>query len=363
MARETQPVHSRLMSVLKADISTLNFYQFCQAIERTVPDRQPLGSTDNPADDVIRFRPHPGMGFPIGELKTMETDSRHPDRPLTARTTFMGLYGVDSPLPTAYLNDIAQHREGHDAVEAFLDMFNHRIFTQFYRIWRKYSYPATFAAGGSDQTSQCLLGLIGLGIPGSQQQITTPASRFLALLSVMRLPTRTAEGVSALVTLLAPQTRVVVTPSCPRQIHLMQPAGFSDSQPISLSQRTVLGRIGTDINSQLLLALHTDCPEEARGWLPGGQLQTDLLVLLRVYLGWRYRARLQLTLQTRILPVPVLGSDKPVQLGLTGVLGLKAEDNRGAVPDKMTVDLGDYQGLPPNNHQNTGGHNVNYAFI
>ncbi|WP_387696108.1 type VI secretion system baseplate subunit TssG, partial [Photorhabdus sp. RM157S] len=84
MARETQSVHSRLMSVLKADISTLNFYQFCQAIERTVPDRHPLGSTDNPADDVIRFRPHPGMGFPISELKTIETDSRHPDRPPTA---------------------------------------------------------------------------------------------------------------------------------------------------------------------------------------------------------------------------------------------------------------------------------------
>ncbi|NDL05807.1 type VI secretion system baseplate subunit TssG [Photorhabdus bodei] len=363
MAREAQSVYSRLMSGLKDDISTLNFYQFCQAVERAVPDRPPLGSTDNPADDVIRFRPHPGMGFPAGALKAMETDREYPDRPPTVRTTFMGLYGVDSPLPTAYLNDIAQHREGHEAVEAFLDMFNHRILTQYYRIWRKYSYPATFASGGSDPTSQCLLGLIGLGIPGSQQQIATPASRFLALLSVMRLPTRTAEGVSALVTLLAPQTRVVVTPACPRQIHLRQPAGFSDSQPISLSQRTVLGRVGTDINSQLLLALHTDCPAEARGWLPGGQLHTDLLTLLRVYLGWRYRARLQLTLQTRILPVPVLGSDKPVQLGLTGVLGLQAEKNQAAIPDKITVSLGDYQGISPDSHQNTGGHHVHYRFL
>jgi predicted component of type VI protein secretion system len=28
------------------------------------------------------------------------------------RTTFNGLYGVDSPLPTAWLDDIAQQREG-----------------------------------------------------------------------------------------------------------------------------------------------------------------------------------------------------------------------------------------------------------
>lgn len=87
---------------------------------------------------------------------------------------------MDSPLPTSYLDDIAQGREGHEALEAFLDIFNHRIFTQFYRIWRKYSYPATFQVGGTDETSQCLLGLIGLGIPGTSSHIATPVSRFLA---------------------------------------------------------------------------------------------------------------------------------------------------------------------------------------
>ncbi|MCA6219791.1 type VI secretion system baseplate subunit TssG [Photorhabdus antumapuensis] len=363
MGRKTLHAHSRLMATLKANISTLDFYSFCQVMERAVPDRPPLGSTDNPADDVIRFRPHPGMGFPVSELKAIETDPECPDRPPTARTTFMGLYGVDSPLPTAYLDDITQCQEGHEAIEAFLDIFNHRTFTQFYRIWRKYSsYPATFAAGGTDGTSQCLLGLIGLGIPGSRQHITTPVSRFLALLSVMRLPTRTAEGVSALVTLLAPKTRTVVTPCCPRQIHLMHPAGFSDMQQISLSQRTVLGRMGIDINSQLLVVLHTDCLEDVQGWLPGGQLHTDFQVLLRVYLGWRYPARLQLTLPTRILPPPVLGGP-PVQLGLTGVLGLKAEQHLTTVPDNITVNVGNYRGITPDNHENKGGHHVNYVFL
>ncbi|WP_434525461.1 type VI secretion system baseplate subunit TssG [Photorhabdus asymbiotica] len=362
MGRTSLSAHSRLMAALKANISTLDFYSFCQIIERAVPDWPPLGSTANPADDAIRFRPHPGMGFPVSELKALVTDREHPERPPTARTTFLGLYGVDSPLPTAYLDDIAQRREGYDAMETFLDIFNHRIFTQFYRIWRKYSsYPATFAAGGTDGTSQCLLGLIGLGISGSRQNIATPMSRFLALLSVMRLPTRTAEGISALVALLAPQTRTVVTACCRRQVHLTHPAEFSDTHPVSLSQRTVLGRTGTDINSQLLVALHTDCPEEARGWLPGGQLHTDFQVLLRVYLGWRYLARLQLTLPTRILPPPVLGG-MPVQLGLTGVLGLKVESHPTAVPDNITVNLGNYQGITVDSNENKGGRYVNYRF-
>lgn len=81
------------------------------------------------------------MGFPASELKAVEYDEADDSRPPVIRTTFMGLYGVDSPLPTAYLDDIAQHREGHEALQGLLDIFSHRIMTQFYRIWRKYSRP------------------------------------------------------------------------------------------------------------------------------------------------------------------------------------------------------------------------------
>ncbi|WP_243746717.1 type VI secretion system baseplate subunit TssG, partial [Yersinia pseudotuberculosis] len=196
MGRESHDPHSRLITRLKRDIGQINFYRFCQLLEQQ-PGTLPLGSTNNPADDPVRFRPHPGMGFPVSELKALETDPAQPDAPLMARTTFMGLYGVDSPLPTAYIDDITQQREGHEALEGFLDIFNHRFMTQFYRIWRKYSYPATFESGGKDSTSQSLLGLIGMGIPGSQQHFATPTSRFLALLGVMRQPGRTAEGVQA----------------------------------------------------------------------------------------------------------------------------------------------------------------------
>lgn len=82
---------------------------------------------------------------------------------------------------------------GVEATRDFLDIFNHRLIAQYYRIWRKYSYPATFEAGGTDNTSQYLLGLAGLGIPGCADNTATPLSRFLALLPVMLLPGRTAE--------------------------------------------------------------------------------------------------------------------------------------------------------------------------
>ncbi|MDH0288559.1 type VI secretion system baseplate subunit TssG [Pseudomonas sp. GD04087] len=352
MERESQSAYSRLkasglLEALGGRIAEANLYRFCQLLEAATAGNPLLGSTTRPGDDAVRFRPHPGMGFPGGELKAIEYDEEHPQRPPTVRTRLLGLYGVDSPLPTVYLDDIAQRREGHEALEAFLDIFNHRVFTQFYRIWRKYSYPATFEPGGADKTSQCLLGLIGLGIPGTANHIATPVSRFLALLSVMRLPTRNAEGIGALVKLLAPNTQVRVTPHWPRKVPLAQPASLSRTNPVSLSQGTPLGSLGADANSQVQLELATEDLAEAQGWLPGRQLHTDLLVLLRVYLGWRCNARLVLTLPVKCLPRPVLGGP-PVWLGLTGVLGLDPDEPEQAGQPCVTVNLGRYQGLTEN---------------
>ncbi|PNF10785.1 type VI secretion system baseplate subunit TssG [Enterobacter cancerogenus] len=346
MAGEPQPPHSRLSERLERDIHRINFYRFCQLLEKTQPDALPLGSTLNPTNDPVRFRPHPGMGFPASELKTVEYDDDNPDAPPTVRTTFMGLYGVESPLPTHYIDDIAQQREGHDAQEAFLDIFNHRILTQFYRIWRKYSYPATFEAGGRDRTSQSLLGLIGLGIPGTERHAAAPMSRFLALLSVMRLPARTEEGIRALVKLLAPRTQAIVTPYCPRAVHISRPLGFYGDNDFLLDGYTVLGDETTEVSSQLLIALHTEDYKEAQGWLPDGHIYADFLVLLRVYLGWRYKARIQLSVPTPLLPAPVLG-ETPFILGMSGVLGMEGETVPPDLPDIFTFDLGGYCGMPP----------------
>ncbi|EPM43308.1 type VI secretion system baseplate subunit TssG [Pseudomonas syringae] len=365
MEREPQSAYSRLkaaglLAALDGRVAEANLYRFCQLLEQALPNHPLLGSSAHPADDPVRFRPDPGMGFPAGELKAIETDEDYPERPATVRTRLLGLYGVDSPMPTTFLDDIAQRREGHEALEAFLDIFNHRIFTQFYRIWRKYSYPATFEAGGADATSQCLLGLIGLGIPGTTQQIATPTSRFLALLSVMRLPTRNAEGITALVKLLAPNTKTRVTPHCTQKVPLAQPASLCRHHPVSLSQGTPLGSVGFDANSQLHLALFTEDLDEARGWLPGSHLHNDLLVLLRVYLGWRCTAKLQLSLPIHSLPKPLLGGP-PVLLGMTGVLGLGSETWQVGKHEVITINLGRYQGLHSNPHSREVQH-VAYRF-
>lgn len=139
MERESQPTRTGLIDALSPQAPYLNFYRFCQLLEQAGGEAPLLGTTSTPATDPIRFRPHPGMGFPVSEIRAIEADREHIHATPTVRTTFMGLYGVDAPLPTGYLDDISQRREGYESVEHFLDIFNHRLMTQFYRIWRKYA--------------------------------------------------------------------------------------------------------------------------------------------------------------------------------------------------------------------------------
>ncbi|ROP61549.1 type VI secretion system protein ImpH [Enterobacter sp. BIGb0383] len=360
MGRETQPPHSRLTPGLEADLTRINFYRFCQLLEKQRTGKSPLGSTSHPADDPVRFCPHPGMGFPAGELKAVEYDEEDESRPPVIRTTFMGLYGVDSPLPTAYLDDITRRREGHEALQGFLDIFSHRILTQFYRIWRKYSWPATFEPGGTDALSQSLLGLVGLGIPGTANHIATPVSRFLALLGVLRQPGKTQEGMQALVGLLAPDTRVKVSPYCLRPVDIRKPLGFYGDEDFLLDGNAPLGDEAMDAGSQLLVALTTENEQEARGWRPEGLLYQDFLVMLRVYLGWRFKAKIQLTVSTRLLAVSPLG-DEAFCPGINGVLGADDDASAGDIPPTFTTDLGYYSGLPRATQQQ-GNRCVTYKF-
>ncbi|MFC0228700.1 type VI secretion system baseplate subunit TssG [Serratia aquatilis] len=353
MERESQSAHTRLIEKLAIKAPYINFYRFCQLLEQSQSGEPGLGATHSPQHEPVRFRPHPGMGFPVSELKSVETDPDHPERPPTVRTTFIGLYGVESPLPSGYIDDIAQQRDGSEVVSDFLDIFNHRLTTQFYRIWRKYSYPATFQPGGSDETSQYLLGLVGLGIPGSAAHVGTPISRFLALLGVLRLPTRTAEGIEALVKLLAPNTVPTVTPHDRLHIPLDTPAMLSCQQPVTLKTHPVMGRSAVDVNSQVLLTLTTTDPLEVRGWLPGGELHTDLLSLLHVYLGARLHARLQLQLPRSLLPDAQLscspGADSP-QLGKTAIMRRISTHQTSPNGEVITISLGRYQCVFENAH-------------
>lgn len=82
--------------------------------------------------------------------------------------------------------------------------------------------------------------------------------------------------------------------------------------------------------------------------------------MLRVYLGWRFKARITLTTATRLLAAPPLG-EGAFRLGMNGVLGVEEGAPAEDIPQTFTTELGCYTGLEPAKPQQ-GGRCVMYTF-
>lgn len=102
------------------------------------------------------------------------------------------------------------------------------------------------------------------------------------------------------------------------------------------------------------MRLSTTDPAEVLGWLPGGELHTDLMALLHVYLGSRLSVRLQLCVDRRLLPDATMNS-KPeagsVQLGRTAVMRPLNAANTVTHPKIITISLGRYERVQENIHR------------
>lgn len=300
MEQQQDITTSPLMQQLEAKLTKVNFYRFCQLLEQMADYELKMGTSESPADDPLRFAPSAEMSFPAAELLCIEREP-YLNRPVTVRTRFLGLYGVDSVLPPILLDDIVCKVDGYQTVIDFLDIFNHRILTQFYRIWLKYHYPASYLSGGKDPISRCLLGLTGLGIKGTHEQIGTPISRFLALLGLMTQRTRTAGGIIGVIKVLVADCDVEVEEFNTVWVNTPDLAKLGDGNT-ALNGNKVLGRRFRECNQSVKVIIKPRKASIVESLLPAGQLHQDIMTLLRLYLGYQIDAYLILSISSTFLP-------------------------------------------------------------
>ncbi|VWD12219.1 type VI secretion protein [Burkholderia contaminans] len=337
----------------------MTFMQFCRLLEACSPERPGFGTRDTPEHEPVRFRPRPRLGFPAGEVATVEFDDEHLDAPPTVRTTFMGLYGVDAAMPSHMIDEIVLREEGHEAVEAFLDPFNHRAATLLYRAWKKFRYPERFRAGGVDDYSRSLLCLAGFGWGDKPSRAGLPNSRMLALLGLLIQRTRTSEGLAGVVALAAPGADVrvdefwAVTTSTgrPKPLTSVKPDkdGLSNGKRSGLGGGYVLGRRLAYRSRAVRLTLRPADAQQAQDLLPGAWLHREVMAFIQLYVGIKADVHLRMKVSSRFVPKPAVGSERASpapRLGWTTVL--PSVDER-----LIDIALGVYEALPaprPNPH-------------
>ncbi|TCK39419.1 type VI secretion system protein ImpH [Paraburkholderia sp. BL8N3] len=350
-----------IRSVVLARAARMNFFQLCQLLERLDPGRAGLGTHDTPAREPVRFRPYPKTGFPGTEVAAVEFDADRPDTPPSVRTTFLGLYGVNAAMPPHLIDDIVLRREGHEEVMAFLDVFNHRIATLFYRAWRKYRYWAAFERGGTDDISRSLLCLAGFGLGDKAGRAGLPAARVLGLLGLLTQRTRTAEGLAGVIALAVPGAGVRIDERFPVWVRLDHQPGLRPGRPSAqsgqqsfaeegLGRGHVLGRRVINRAEAVRVTLSPASAAQAHGLLPGALLHRDLMSLLRVYLGHKADVVLRMEVSAAVAPVLKIGGTRTIGAGapehppggrLAWTTLLKPAGDR-----VITIPLGRYEAIP-----------------
>lgn len=351
MAMSSSP-EGDLLPALLANATSMNFFRFCELLELSAPGRPPLGATELLANEPVRFRASGRLGFPGREIEAVEHDNANPGGPAprhraaaprvaippVVRTTFLGLHGVDARMPTYFVDEIALRRDGAEPLAAFLDLFHHRIVTQFYRVARKDRYPLGFRHGGNDEVSRYLLSLLGLGFGESQVGQAVPTRKLLSMLGLASQRTRTAEGLAGVLQHAVPDARITVEEFHPVWVRLEL------SEPRPLGENCVLGRGFHDRTNAVRVVIAPRMRESVLALLPGRGRHHEVMTLLRFYLGYAAHAHLEMHLQRALMPAPRLNSNE-VSLGYSTQLQYFAASCNAGKEDTITrVRLGIWNG-------------------
>jgi type VI secretion system protein ImpH len=296
----------------------------------------PIGEDSRPDDEVVRFRVPATLAFAPSPVVALTGRKPEPEAPLTnpwqMEVAFLGMIGPSGVLPTHYTAEAITRVHGQDPVlKDFLDIFQHRAVSLFYRAWRKYrlafelerslreqSHPIWPGASG-DPFSSVFRCLVGLGTSsladrmrvadetivyycGHFTHAARPALSLARLLEdYYQLPAEVEQFSGRWLNLPPEQRTSMPTRLLPRGRHCI------------LGRESIVGSRVWDVQSKFRIRLGPMTYRRFTEFFPGGTSMNQLADLVRLYA----RPALEFDVQ------PVLRRDEvpTAQLGTKTMLG------------------------------------------
>lgn len=301
------------------------FFQAVRLLQRLHPDRKAVGHHDLPKDEIVRFRTHVSMGFPASEVFEIQPgvpaapDSEEGDSPATMWVTFMGLAGAQGVLPSHYTQVLSDPTTKNQtgALRDFLDIFNHRFISLFYRAWEKYRFPIGYERGTDDRFSQQLFSLVGMGTAGLQKQLGISDQILLYYAGILSQRPRAAVGLEGLLQDYFGVPAVVE--QFTGEWFLMNSDALSSLG--ALGQNNQLGVSATlwerifDPQARFRVKLGPLTYQQFEDFLPGRDGYRHLTELTRFYVGEELSFEIQPVLRASDVPACALGVSQSTRLG------------------------------------------------
>ena len=289
-----------------------------------------VGRDTRPANEPVRLRAEATLAYPSTELAkaTIDKNGR-----ITLEVSFLGLFGPSGALPQHYTRAIIDRLRHKDhALRDFLDLFNHRWLSLFYRAWEKHNYAAAYqtahSLGQEDAVTRILWCLIGLGTSGLRGRLWLEDKSLLYYAGLLA-DVRTRQ--STLANILADWFHIPVQ-VCQFQgqwIHIpladqtrMQFTRLGEQSNNQLGVDTVVGERVWNVENRFRIRIGALSRLEFTRFSPLGDRLAALHTLARTYVGTQLEFDVQAVIQRdQVLGIRLGDESEPSCLGWNSWLG------------------------------------------
>jgi type VI secretion system protein ImpH len=328
MAGETGPTPTRLtpQELLRGEPGRFSLFAALRLLEQQFAERPRLGESRRASDDGIRLGHVPHLTFARSDVATFQEGDA--GMPRLEQHSF-GLFGPNGPLP-AHLTELAYERRRHlgDAtIVDFLNVFQHRLISLFYRAWAN-SDPATnFDRPESDRFRMYVGALLGIAPLEARDRDTVADYAKLSRAALFAQATRSAPALQAIL------ADYFGLPAQVRQFTgewLTVPSEMRcrlGRDPATLGDGAFLGRALWRSQHKFEIVLGPLVLSRFEGLLPGARALRELVDLVRLFTNEEWTWQLRLLLPEEEIPRTRLG--RSGKLGWVSWLG----SHRGVADD------------------------------
>lgn len=325
---------SALGEYLGSDGASFEFFQAVALLQQLSGELRPVGGFSSPQEEVAQFHANPRLGFPASEIQEIRFSGSGQAEMLV---NFMGLTGPLGVLPYPYSELIVERLHAKDqGLASFLDIFNHRSISLFFRAWLRSRLHVSYGAGSRDYLTQYLRDLLGLGTAGLIERQDVEDEVLMPFVALLALQSRSA---TALEQVISEYFEV------PVEIEQFTGAWYSigpsmqcdmgedDSMSTQLGRGAVVGDAVWDRGGRARIRIGPLSLERYLEFLPDGSAYPALRAITRFFSNDCIDFEVQLILDRNEVPAIELDAEaeQPARLGWvswarTKPFGLNPED-------------------------------------
>ncbi|HMD68464.1 MAG TPA: type VI secretion system baseplate subunit TssG [Chitinivibrionales bacterium] len=287
-----------------------NFFQALSLLEEKYRTEQ--GMARPVESGMVRLVPDASLSFPAGDISAVRTTKQGIEFVLS----FMGLIGVSSPLPLYFTEYIARHEDTSEPLRDFLALFNHRLYSLFYRAWQKYRF-VSMAAGGlsASPMAQRIASLAGIG----RDMLGDPFySRLLAYTGSLAGRVRSKDALRAMLSDFLGGLPVALCEWQPRWTEIRNPPRLGVDSRLGTS--AMLGTRTWDLSGKFRVSIGPLSRGTFETFLPGSENISALKKLVTLFISDPLEFDIEVKLESSELVPVILGKDNS-RLGETSSLG------------------------------------------